>query len=88
MKIKDNLKLREIAGESIVLLQGEKGSDMTRVLALNPSSRFLWEELKGRDFTLDDIVSLLCSHYDVDEARARDDARKWLDQLADLNVTE
>lgn len=88
MKIKDNLKLREIAGESIVLLQGENGSDMTKVLALNPSSRFLWEELKGKDFSIDDVVNLLCSHYDVDDDRAREDAGKWLDQLADLNVTE
>lgn len=88
MKIKSNLKLRMIAGEAIVLLQSEGGSDMTKVLALNQSSQFLWEQLAGKDFSIDDVVNLLCEHYEVDEARAREDAGKWMDQLSELKVFE
>lgn len=88
MKIKNNLKLRTIAGESIVLLQADGTSDMTKVIALNPSSKYLWEQLVGKDFTLDDVVSLLCEHYDVVEEKAREDAGKWLEQLSELKVFE
>lgn len=88
MKIKSNLKLREIAGEAIVLLQGKGGSDMTKVLALNESSKFLWETFVGKDFSLEDIVQALCGQYEVEEQRAREDARKWIEQLEGLNIFE
>lgn len=88
MKINSNLKVRMIAGEAIVLLQGNGRSDMTKVLALNPSSKYLWDELQGKDFTVDDVVNLLLQQYDVQEQQAREDALKWIDQLKELNVLE
>ena len=88
MKIKSDLKVRMIAGEAIVLLQSNGNSDMTKVLALNPSSKYLWDELQGKDFAADDVVDLLLQQYDVEEAKAREDALKWIDQLKELNVLE
>lgn len=88
MKINPKLKARTIAGETIVLLQNNGTNDMTKVLALNTTSKFLWDNLSGKDFELGDVVSLLTEHYDVEKERAESDAKAWIDQLTELSVIE
>lgn len=88
MKINPKLKARTIAGETIVLLQNNGTNDMTKVLALNTTSKFLWDNLMGKDFGLDDVVSLLTEHYDVEKERAESDAKAWIEQLTELSVVE
>lgn len=88
MKINPKLKARTIAGETIVLLQNNGANDMTKVLALNTTSKFLWDNLSGKDFELGDVVSLLTEHYDVEKERAESDAKAWIDQLTELSVVE
>lgn len=88
MKIDSKLKVRMIAGEAIVLLQSDGSNDMTKVLALNSSSKYLWDALQGKDFTEDDVADLLLQQYEVEEDRAHEDASKWIAQLQELNVLE
>lgn len=88
MKINSKLKMRVIAGEAMVLLPGKEGRDMTKVLALNPTSRFLWEQLSGKDFTEEDAVSLLTENYDVSVEQAAADVAKWVSQLREMSVIE
>ena len=40
MKIDPKLKIRTVVGEAVVLLPGKDAKDMTKVLALNPTSQF------------------------------------------------
>ena len=35
MRVNSNYKLREIAGETIIVNQGKEGVDMTRIISLN-----------------------------------------------------
>lgn len=42
MRIKEEYKVREMAGEHIVVMQGRYGVDMTKVIALNETSLWLW----------------------------------------------
>lgn len=88
MKINPKLKLRTIAGETVVLLQSNGTNDMTKVLALNATSKFLWETFSGKDFTVDDVVTALTDNYEVDSQIARTDAEKWISQLTELKVVE
>lgn len=86
MRLNDKLKIRDIAGESVVLMPAKDGKDMTRVLALNSSSRYLWDTLSGKDFEAEDVVKALLDRYEVEEERAREDAAKWIAQLVELGV--
>lgn len=86
MKLNDKLKIRDIAGESVVLMPAQDGKDMTRVLALNSSSRYLWDTLRDRDFETEDVVKALLDRYEVEEERAHEDAAKWIAQLVELGV--
>ena len=72
------MKIRNVAGENIVIMPSDDAADMTKVVALNESSLLLYNQLKGREFSLDDAVQLLLDNYDVDEATARKDAEAWL----------
>ena len=42
MKIKQEYKVREIAGENVVIMQGGKGADLTKIITLNESALLLW----------------------------------------------
>ena len=56
MKIKENYKVREIAGENLIVEQGKSQSDMTKVISLNNTALLLWKELQGREFSLEDAA--------------------------------
>lgn len=78
MRINEKMKIRNVAGENIVIMPSDDAADMTKVVALNESSLLMYNQLKGREFALDDAVQLLLDNYDVDEATARKDAEAWL----------
>lgn len=54
MKIREEYKVREMAGEHVVIMQGRQGVDMTRIISLNESALYLWNALVGKEFTVDD----------------------------------
>ena len=81
MKISEKNKVREMAGEHIIVMPGRYGADMTRVVALNPTSLYLWEQLAGREFDLEEVARLLVEQYEIDPETARTDAEKWVEQL-------
>lgn len=88
MKIKATYKVREMAGEHIVVMQGRYGADMTKVIALNETSLWLWNQLQGRDFDVDEVCNLLLSHYEVAPEVARRDAAAWIERLETCNLVE
>lgn len=86
MKFKKGYKVREIAGEHVVIMQGRFGVDMTRVIALNESSLLLWNELQGKEFSVEDVKQVLLDNYEVEEAVAARDAEAWIAKLAECNL--
>lgn len=86
MKFKSEYKVRSIAGENVVIMQGRYGSDVTRVISLNDTSLLLWNELQGVDFDLDRVVAILVENYDVDEATAAKDAEAWCEKLRECSL--
>ena len=77
MKINPNYKLREIAGETIVVNQGTAGMDMTRIISLNVSARLLYESLAEKEFTTEDAAHILTATYGIGHEQV------FFDQAAD-----
>lgn len=88
MKIKKGISLRNIAGESILMLKEDKGVDMTKVISLNSTSEWLWSQISDIEFSTEEIVNLLISEYEVSKEQAQIDATKWVDQLVSSGVIE
>ena len=88
MRIKQGHKARGIAGENVVIMQGQQGVDMTRVVALNDSSLLLWNNLLDVDFLIDDVKRILLENYDVEETVAATDAQAWIAKLQQAGLVE
>lgn len=90
MKLKKDYKVRDIAGENVIVAIGRLNVDMTKVITLNASSRWLWDELQDMDFDTERIAEMLVDEYGIDRETALDDAGKWIDSLgkAGLLCTE
>ena len=88
MRIKQGYKVREIAGENVVIMQGQGGVDMTRVIALNDSSILLWNNLLGKYFSTDDVKHILLENYEVEEAIAAADAQAWVEKMQQAALIE
>ena len=65
MKLNPKMKIRDVAGEHIVMRVGANGTDMTTVIALNESSLLLCNKLMGRAFGVDDAVQVLTDEYEL-----------------------
>ena len=66
MRLKEGLTVRQI-GEDYVIVSPEQGMvDLSKVYSLNETAAWLWDELAGKDFTLDDIIALVRDQYEVD----------------------
>lgn len=81
MRIDTSKKVRTVAGENIVIMQAEGVADMTRVVALNESALELYNTLKEREFTVDDVACALTEAYNVDGPTAAADAAEWVGQM-------
>ena len=88
MRINPRYKVRNVADENIVLVQGSNPGDMTTVIALNETSLYLWNQLQGSDFEISDICKLLVDRYEVDATTAETDAEKWVATLKEHNILD
>ena len=79
MKFSEEFRIREVGGKNIVY--GSKDAGGQQVICLNNSTTWLLEQLSGKDFSLEEAVSLVCSRYDVDTDNARQDILSVLDVL-------
>lgn len=88
MRINPNYKLREIAGEVIIVNQGQADVNLTRIISLNASARLLYERLAGREFTLRDAAGVLADAYHIDAGQALRDAAVWVEKLVECGVID
>ncbi len=81
MKLKNNYKIRKIAGESVIVRMGSQNVNMTTIISLNPTSEWLWEQLQDEEFDADKVADLLTAEYEVEREVALIDAAKWVEML-------
>ena len=86
MKFKEGYKVRSMAGENVVIMQGTAGSDMTRIISLNDSSLLLWNKLQDKEFEVADVANILVEEYGIDTNLASQDAKAWVDKLAECGL--
>ena len=56
---------------------------------MNESSAYLWEKVQGeKEFTEDELVKMLLEEYDVDEATAKEDVKKLIEQWTEAQIIE
>jgi hypothetical protein len=88
MKQKKGFKLRSICGENIIVAEGIENIDFSKIISMNESSAYLWEQTRDRDFTVDDLCQLLLDEYDVDEKTAHADAEAVAANWLEIGIIE
>ena len=88
MKIKGNYKVRKVAGENLIIGQGATHSDMTKIISLNSTALFLWEQLSGREFSAEEAASLLVDKFGIEMYMALTDVKAWTDMMVAEGVME
>ena len=88
MRIKKGFELREVCGEHIIVAYGRENINFNKVISLNESATFLWENIIDKDFDAETLTSLLQQEYEVDAETERRDATALLDEWTKVGLTE
>lgn len=88
MKLRSDLVLRTIGSDHLIVDPSQDMVDLSTVYTLNSSAAWLWEQLKGIEFTSDTIVDLLCENYEVDIDQAKSDAEILLQDFQKQGLLE
>jgi len=85
LKLKQDLILREIAGEFIVVPVGTMTVDMRCMIKLNESGAFLWKQLESGK-TKEQMLAALLDEYDVDDEQAVADVDRFIALMTEAGL--
>ena len=88
MRIKDQISLRKIADEYIMIVGSGDSLDYTQAVSLNDSAAYLIESVRGKDFTLEDWLELLTDRYEVSGEQARADVELLIQMLKEAEIID
>ena len=86
MRMKDQISLRKIADEYIMIVGSGDSLDYTQAVSLNDSAAYLIEQVQGRDFSAQDWVELLTERYEVDLEQAAADVEQLIQMLIQAEI--
>ena len=85
MKLKYDLVVREIAGETFLVPIGEAARKFPGMFALNELGAFTYNKLEEAD-SIDELVDLICKEYDVSPEQARQDTQEFIKELTNMGI--
>lgn len=91
MRLKKNLQLRRIGNNNMIVdsaLESESAVNYANVYTLNNTAAYIWEAMEGREFTEEDIVSTLCSEFDVEHDIALQDVKAQIEEWSKYKLIE
>lgn len=78
-ELKKGFVLRDVCGEHVLMAEGLGVVNFNRLMSLNPSAAFLWQEAERLgEFTEQQLADALCREYDVDGETAMQDVKDIL----------
>lgn len=88
MKIKDGFVLREMCGEHIVAGEGIEHINFNKLISLNSTAAFLWNEVIGKEFTAETMAELLIGCYGIDKELALKDSENLINAWVEAGIAE
>lgn len=85
MRVIEELVLREVAGEYVLIPTGEIASKIQGIIGLNESGVLLYEKLKN-DCTKEELKNALLETYEVDEETAMKGVEKFLKKMEEAGI--
>lgn len=88
MRTKKGFKLRDICGEKIIVAEGLENIDFCNIISMNESSAYLWKQVEGKEFTVEQLAELLTNEYEVDKGTALRDSKALTAQWLKAQIIE
>lgn len=89
MRIASGFRMRTLCNEHIVVGEGMERVDFNRLVSMNDTAAYVWEQLCGREkFDAETVCRLLLEKYDVTREVAYDDSRNLIKSWADAGLLE
>ncbi|MDE6147742.1 MAG: PqqD family protein [Bacteroidales bacterium] len=88
MKIKKGFVLRKMCGENIITAEGMENINFNKLISLNSTAAFLWEQLEGKEFDPETMAEMLVREYGIDGSRARTDAENLCAAWINAGIAE
>jgi len=84
---KDDLVMRRIADEAILVPVAANVGNLESVFTLTPVGSYIWEQIDGRSDGRR-IADLVCEEYDVEPDAAASDVEEFLEKLEAAGLIE
>ena len=89
MRIKEGFEIQNVCGEYIIVPAGVENVDYSRIISLNETAAYLWQNVADKpSFTIDDMTALLLAEYDVEENIAREDCALIIERWKEMELVE
>ncbi len=88
MKLKENLTIRKIGDDYMMVSHSGTELDYTRVIGLNQSAAFLVQQVQQNEFTKAEWVNMLIDKYQVEREVAERDVQALVDKLKKENLID
>ena len=88
MKIKENLLLRQIAGQWIAVPIGERVVGVGGIISLNETGAFLWQKIEEGQTDCEALAKLLTAEYDVSFDVAIQDVEEFVAAMKEKELLE
>lgn len=86
MKTVEGFKLRTLGKDHILVGEGLKQIDFGKMISLNVTAAWLWQQIEGKEFTVSDVATLLKNEYGIDDQLADRDAEHICRSLVNAGV--
>ena len=87
MKATNEMVVREIAGEHILIPVGQTALKVHGMITLSESGLLLWNRLQ-EDCTEETLVDAMLAEYEVDRGTAAADVKAFLDQMRTVGILQ
>ena len=88
MKIKKGFVLREMCGENIITGEGLEHINFNKLISLNSTAAFLWNEVVDKEFTVESMAQLLVDEYGIDMELALTDSAALCQSWIEAGIAE
>lgn len=88
MQTIEGFRLRKLGNEYILVGESMALINFNKMITLNETAAFLWEEAAKGEFDTDSLCKALCAEYDVTPEQAMTDVTATIDSWKEAGVIE
>lgn len=88
MRIIEGLKLRPLGKQYLIMAEGQKQVDFNRMISMNITAAFLFQEVQDIDFDSDTLVQLLMNECEITKEQAVHDAALTIEEWQKAGIIQ